>query len=213
MHLFNAMPFHVALCLQMNQFSANEKKCCCAKLDELVADFERADACGQLFRLSPLRLHPLMFVRQRIPVSEYNPFAAPDSFGHATENFQGRTYGGIRRLPYFVYSLLINIVSTALQFAMAAGDISGLVLVVSLAGAVFGIWIAVQRLINVGLSGWWVLGLIVPILNIWVAVQCIAAPEGYAQHKKLDTAGKVIIGLFLGAIFLVIAMLVLAGSR
>ena len=125
------MPFHVALCLQMNQFSANEKKCCCAKLDELVADFERVDACGQLFRLSPLRLHPLMFVRQRIPVSEYNPFAAPDSFGHATENFQGRTYGGIRRLPYFVYSLLINIVSTALQFAMAAGDMAGLVLVVS----------------------------------------------------------------------------------
>lgn len=146
-------------------------------------------------------------------MSEYNPFAAPTTAGYAAENFQGRTYGGIRRLPYFGYSLLINVVSTALQFALAAGDMAGLVIVVSLAGAVFGIWIAVQRLINVGLSGWWVLGLIVPILNIWVAVQCIAAPEGYAQHKTLDTAGKVIIGLFLGFIVLVILMAVVAGSR
>jgi hypothetical protein len=69
---------------------------------------------------------------------------------------------------------------------------------------------AVQRLINVGLSKWWVPGLIVPLLNIWVAIQCIAAPEGYAQHKTLDTAGKVIIGLFPGAIVLVIALVFLA---
>jgi uncharacterized membrane protein YhaH (DUF805 family) len=90
---------------------------------------------------------------------------------------------------------------------------AGLVLVVSLGSAIFGIWIVVQRLINVGLSGWWVLGLLVPILNIWVAVQCVAAPEGYAQHKTLDTAGKVIIGLFLGSIVLIILMAILAGSR
>ena len=146
-------------------------------------------------------------------MSEYNPFAAPTTGGYATENFQGRTYGGIRRLPYFGYSLLINIVSTALQFAMAASDMGALILVVSLAGAVFGIWIVVQRLINVGLSGWWVLGLLVPILNIWIALQCIAAPEGYAQHKTLDTPGKVIIGLFLGLIVLVILMAFVAGSR
>lgn len=146
-------------------------------------------------------------------MSEYNPFAAPTTGGYAAENFQGRTYGGIRRLPYFGYSLLINIVSMVLQFALVAGDMAGLVLVVSLGSAIFGIWIVVQRLINVGLSGWWVLGLLVPILNIWVAVQCVAAPEGYAQHKTLDTAGKVIIGLFLGSIVLIILMAILAGSR
>lgn len=146
-------------------------------------------------------------------MSEYNPFAAPSEAGYATQNFQGRTYGGIGRLAYFGYSLLINIVSTALQFALAAGNMAGLILVVSVVGMIFGIWIAVQRLINVGLSGWWVLGLIVPILNIWVAVQCIAAPEGYAQHKTLDTAGKVIIGVFLGGVVLVIALVVLAGAR
>ena len=146
-------------------------------------------------------------------MSEYNPFAAPATAGYATENFQGRTYGGIGRLAYFGYSFLINIVSGVLQAALAAGEMGGLVLIVSVVGMVFGIWIAVQRLINVGLSGWWVLGLIVPLLNIWVAIQCIAAPEGYAQHKTLDTAGKVIIGLFLGGIVLVIALVFLAGAR
>jgi uncharacterized membrane protein YhaH (DUF805 family) len=146
-------------------------------------------------------------------MSEYNPFAAPATAGYASENSQGRTYGGIGRLAYFGYSFLVNIISGVLQAAMIAGEMGGLVLIVSVVGMVFGIWIAVQRLINVGLSGWWVLGLIVPILNIWVAIQCIAAPEGYAQHKTLDTAGKVIIGLFLGAIVLVIALVALGGAR
>ena len=146
-------------------------------------------------------------------MSEYNPFAAPATVGYAAENLPGRTYGGIGRLAYFGYSFLINTVSGALQSAVAANEMGGLLLVISVVGMVLGIWIAVQRLINVGLSGWWVLGLIVPILNIWVAIQCIAAPEGYAQHKTLDTAGKVIIGLFLGAIVLVIAIVALILSR
>jgi uncharacterized membrane protein YhaH (DUF805 family) len=68
---------------------------------------------------------------------------------------------------------LVNIVSGVLQAAMIAGEMGGLVLIVSVVGMGFGIWIAVQRLINVGLSGWWVLGLIVPLLNIWVAIQCL----------------------------------------
>lgn len=143
-------------------------------------------------------------------MSEYNPFAAPATTEYATENSEGRTYGGIGRLAYFGFSFLINLVSGVLQYAVAAGEMGWLFLIVSFIGLGFGIWIAVQRLINVGLSRWWVLGLIVPILNIWVAVQCIAAPEGYAQHKTLDTAGKVIIGVFLGLFVLLIAIVVLA---
>lgn len=143
-------------------------------------------------------------------MSEYNPFAAPATAEYATENSEGRTYGGIGRLTYFGFAFLINIVSGVLQYAAAAGEMGWMALVVSLIGLGFAIWIAVQRLINVGLSGWWVLGLIVPILNIWLGVQCIAAPEGYAQHKTLDTAGKVIIGVFLAVFVLLIAIVVLA---
>ena len=67
-----------------------------------------------------------------------------------------------------------------------------------------------KRLQNQGHSGWWVLGLIVPILNIAVSVKCIAAPEGYADHKTLDTSGKIVVGLLLAAIVLTVAAIALA---
>jgi len=94
---------------------------------------------------------------------------------------------------------------------MALG--AGAMWVLILPGAVYqilAIWVTAKRLQNQGHSGWWVLGLIVPILNIAVSVKCIAAPEGYADHKTMDTSGKVVVGLLLAAIVLTVAALVLA---
>ncbi len=51
------------------------------------------------------------------------------------------------------------------------------------------LYFAVRRLINLGMSGWWILGSIVPFLNIWVNYRCFACPGGYAYHKKLDGVG------------------------
>ena len=56
--------------------------------------------------------------------------------------------------------------------------------------------------------GLWVLGMFVPLLNIIVAVRCVAAPEGYADHKTLDTTGKIIVGIVIA----LIALLILAVS-
>jgi len=50
----------------------------------------------------------------------------------------------------------------------------------------------------------------VPILNIVVGIRLIAAPEGYAVHKTLDTPGKVIVGLLIGALLLFVAFVVFA---
>lgn len=74
---------------------------------------------------------------------------------------------------------------------------------------VLSIWVTAKRLQNLGYSGWWVLGMLVPVLNIAVGVKCFAAPEGYADHKTLDTAGKVIIGSFLAMIVLTVVVLTL----
>jgi hypothetical protein len=43
-----------------------------------------------------------------------------------------------------------------------------------------------------------------------VAIRLVAAPEGYAVHKTLDTPGKVIVGLAIGAFLLLMAIFVLA---
>ena len=51
------------------------------------------------------------------------------------------------------------------------------------------IFIALKRLVNLGMSRWWFLGNLVPLLNLWVGYRCFACPGGYAYHKKLDGAG------------------------
>ena len=54
--------------------------------------------------------------------------------------------------------------------------------------------------------------MIVPIVNILVGVRYIACPEGYADHQTLDTAGKVIVGLFFAMIALVVLIVVLSAA-
>jgi len=51
------------------------------------------------------------------------------------------------------------------------------------------VFISFKRLVNLGMSRWWLLGLPVPFLNIWIGYRCFACPAGYAYHKKLDGAG------------------------
>ena len=73
------------------------------------------------------------------------------------------------------------------------------------------LWIIAQRMVNTGYSPWWCVAIIVPILNILVVIRCIACPEGYADHRTLDTAGKVIVGLFFAMFALLIIGAFLAG--
>lgn len=50
--------------------------------------------------------------------------------------------------------------------------------------------ITVKRFQNLAMSGWWWLGLLVPILNLWLNYRLFAAPPGYAFTRKLDGIGK-----------------------
>ena len=76
------------------------------------------------------------------------------------------------------------------------------------------VYIALGRLVNLGMSRWWYLGNFVPFLNLWVGYRCFACPAGYAFHKKLDGAGIFLAIVYwllwfviLGAIIAVIAVL------
>lgn len=64
--------------------------------------------------------------------------------------------------------------------------------------------VVMQRFRNLGMTRAWFLGLLVPLLQIWLGYRLIACPEGYADHKKLDGIGWVLTVLywlpFLGAI-------------
>lgn len=120
-----------------------------------------------------------------------NPYAAPSSSTapRRRSTTAAKTYPGIHRLPYFGLSLLFN----ALSLIPIAGIIIGLI---------GGMYIAVQRLKNVGYHPLFCLFLFVPIANLWISFICIGAPEGYADHKTLDTAGKTILGIMIGLFLL-----------
>lgn len=153
-------------------------------------------------------------------MSEYNPFSAPPAFDDpASEIAAQRVYGGIGRLAYFGLSILIGIVSnvaTSVVSSLVTPDQTPAliaVVVVALLNLTASVTVIVLRLKNLGMNGFWVLGLIVPILNLVIAVRLIAAPEGYADHKTLDTPGKWIVGIFIGLFVLALVIVAIAVSR
>jgi uncharacterized membrane protein YhaH (DUF805 family) len=132
--------------------------------------------------------------------------------------YTGPGYTGYGRLRYFLTIMLMTIVSYAVAFAVlfvilsntkSSGSgsmlVSGLVMVILM--CVFGfasLYIGVQRVRNLGMSGWAILWTFVPIMNLWIGWRMMACPEGYEDHRTLDTAAKVITGVWIG--FLVLAV-------
>ncbi len=137
-----------------------------------------------------------------------NPYQSPahkESFELNTEN--GSWPGARRRTFYlmtmvfpFVWNFLfaIGAVFIAQQFG---ADIAGIATTVAfIVPIVLSIYYSLERLANVGMSRWWYLVLIVPIINIWVIYRIYVCPAGYAVHKKLDSAGTVL-AIFFWLIF------------
>jgi len=117
-------------------------------------------------------------------------------------------FGGFNRLQYFLFS--IGIGGANLMLAMLFADAPAVAMISMVAAVCASIYIIVMRLKNVGASRWWTLAFIVPLLNIYVGLMCLAFPEGYHSHKQLDGSAKIIIGLFLGVFVLgIVAAIVL----
>lgn len=118
-----------------------------------------------------------------------------------------RTYGGIGRGAYVASAVGVGVLQNILQdlarsnMGPSAGTVASMTSIISLG---LLIWVTAQRMINQGSSGWWGIGVIIPILNLFVAMRCLICPEGFADHRTLDTIGKVIGGLLLGLILLIL---------
>ena len=115
-----------------------------------------------------------------------------------------KVYPGFRRLPYFGWSVAVQIGYAILAgVTMAAGSTALYgILTIGMIAAV--IYVLVQRLHNLGSNPWWAAAMFVPLLNIYIGLKAMAFPEGYDDHRQLDGPAKVIIGLFVGVLVLVI---------
>ena len=157
-------------------------------------------------------------IEQNPYAAEANPYAAPmGSAQFSPTQVAQRNYGGIRRLRYFGLCMLAALVYNFAVFGAAVLMESGsgfealgggLVIFAFGCYMAAGIYIAVLRLRNMGSNPWWCLALIVPFLNLFVGTQMLICPEGYCDHKTLDTPAKIILGFFVGIIVLFILSLV-----
>lgn len=109
-------------------------------------------------------------------------------------------FGGFNRLQYFLFSMGIGVASQML--AAIFPDTPAIAMISILAAIGASIYIVVMRLKNIGSSPWWTLAFIVPLLNIYIGLKCLAFPEGYQVHKQLDGPAKILIGLFVGVFVL-----------
>jgi uncharacterized membrane protein YhaH (DUF805 family) len=131
------------------------------------------------------------------------PYVAPE------EDFNDPASGevampGARRRSYLFFLIVFPVLWLALTVAVATSMngkvgqetlalvVSGMLVLPGLVGLV----ISILRLVNVGMSGWWLLGNLVPVLNLWVGYRCFACPSGYAIHKKMDAAGIILAILY-----------------
>lgn len=142
-----------------------------------------------------------------------NPYQASYEFPDEAILGPERLCGGISRTGYFLSYIAIWLGESFLNFAAMriAGPLAinlgtPIMLIASCGTSVIS-W---YRMINQGNSGWWGVVSIVPVVNFFVFLRCVIYPEGYANHRTLDTAGKIIGGLILLFILLLVATVLLA---
>jgi GYF domain 2 len=70
--------------------------------------------------------------------------------------------------------------------------------------------LALQRLVNLGMSRWWILAVLVPILNLWLIYRWLVCPAGYGYHQKLDHAGKAL-AIVYGSLMTLVGLAIFAG--
>lgn len=136
------------------------------------------------------------------PVAE--PYLPPQEHEPAGRPGPDAVWPGARRRSFIFMTLLVpNIVMLGLSLAIPllqqqfGPQITGMATL----GTLILVWILVigyglNRLVNLGMSRWWYLGNLVPILNLWVSYRMYVCPAGYAYHKKLDGAGVVLAILY-----------------
>lgn len=140
-------------------------------------------------------------------MAEDNPYASPaeDRRYERPSGSDDRHYGGIGRLRYFLIALAVGLLIGTYTEVIAAPVSPEVVVASNIIQYIIGIWLAALRLNNIGYSPWLSLLVIVPLANLIIGVICLSCQQGYAQAKRLDTAGRVVLWLCIGAIVLSVA--------
>lgn len=100
-------------------------------------------------------------------------------------------YPGIGRLHYFLAH--VGMIAAVLFVVTVFGPESLVMRVMSLAVMVAAVVLDVMRLRNIGLSQWLVFLRFVPFGSTLLAIGLMAAQTGWAETRRLDSAGRSIL--------------------
>ena len=141
------------------------------------------------------------------PQEVINPYASPLSNPSSETTLTDDTpveYPGLSRLPYFVrivVSVFVMIVVMAAMMPLFTRFDNPILVVIGVVGIigflVYVIRLHSLRLKNIGVSPWFLLLMLVPLVSNLLSIALLACPTGYAQTRKLDTAGKITAGVLI----------------
>lgn len=83
---------------------------------------------------------------------------------------------------------------------------------------VVSLFVTIQRFPNLGMSRAWFLGLLIPLLNLWLGYRVFACPPGYAYGRKMDGIGYFLAFLYwlgfiiVGAVLVVVMGAIMSGG-
>jgi len=121
-----------------------------------------------------------------------------------------QSWPGAGRGEYFLASVVLPMVgNVALAFiaSVVNAELAKYVPFLSAGFMIIAVYAAMLRFSNLGMSRWWMLGMLVPVLNWWLGYRLFACPPGYVQTRKLDALGWI-----LAVLYWLMFALVLAGA-
>lgn len=101
---------------------------------------------------------------------------------------------GAGRAEYFLFVVLLP-VFVVVGISYLGDKLLGyefLIFIFMAFAGMFMIAQSVRRFHNLGMSGFWLLGLLVPLLNLWLGYRLFAAPPYYACGAKMDLPGWIL---------------------
>lgn len=183
-----------------------------------MAEWKPAGEIGGLFERVAQPPPPPVEVRPAAP-GEVNPYG----IGHVDsgDEIMARQmdWPGTGRAGYFFGVLATALAAGFIQAYLTphAAGYEKILAAIPWIGRLLILAVAAKRFVNLGMSRWWMLGTIVPFLNLWLGYRLFACPPGYGWHRKMDGLGiflAVIYWLFVavGIIAVVLILLIAFGA-
>lgn len=146
--------------------------------------FETREMAMTLPAIAVPRSHPVP------PASTYHPATIRPQVGFPHHQGVGRgSFFFVALILPFVWSLILSIANPHVVKWLGQPLGEFVLQMLGLLPFALIIHFGLRRLLDIGMSRWWLATALVPLLNFWIIYRCFACPSGYAYHRTMDRSG------------------------